>query len=486
MATNPIKAQPKPGAAPDPTTQAAAPKNPTPPKVEPKETKPQAKPGLPKPNLKGPSPLQKQHRDMRGQPDYTPVTITFLTGVYKGQTIDLGLSINEISHSESAEWESQAGDSIRPGLNFKNLSNREISFTLTYFDLNLDSSHLVENLKHLKEVAGEEKAPPRLLLVQGDMRAVECVCTDIQDKYSDPLPGRKGMRKCEVSITFKLNGGLNNANALGGPLTSTPLQDYRATLTEKERQKLGRQRVASLLLAQCLGPEGSDQLERLINDNAQSDIQRIAQLDPNVFVQSAIAGVFTTEILASERLKAKLKQDLALVVAQNEPGISNTPEVRRFAEAMASGNPTGLTQRAQDQYGNVKPDYDKILKAVEAQKLDESAEIFDRNQNRTAAGRLYDSGTCGLDMRRLGAAKLSPTTQEDSKVLKEINTFFSGKPTDEQIKERFGLQTESQIRAVKNGQPYQTKDQFIAKSSNSSSGLTGYKLWSNFMEKVET
>lgn len=213
-----------------PSTPAPAPPTAPKPAIVPpqqsKEKKPAAtgKPAIPAP-AHGVSPIQRQHKDDRGQPDYKPIRIIILNGDFKNRELDLGLNVSEVSHSEDRSWESQESDRVRPGLNFKNISPREISFDVTFFDLNHDISHLVENLKHCAQITANEAAPPRLLFVQGDLRAVECVCTSFNDKYSDPLPGRKGYRKGVVSIELRLIGGRDNPNALGAPLTATPLQD---------------------------------------------------------------------------------------------------------------------------------------------------------------------------------------------------------------------------------------------------------------------
>ena len=393
--------------------------------------------------------------------------------------MDLGLQPNEVGHDEAYNWNPQDSDGIRPGLNFKNIGNREISLGVTYFDLNHDIAHLVENLKHISEITDGEKTPPRLLYLQGDLRGVECVCTRFSDKYSDPLPGSKGYRKCDVSITLLLNGGLNNANSLGSPLTSTPLNDRAAKQTEQDRQKQGVLSRVELLLASCLGADGSTQLQNLIEKNQQNDVQAIAKLDPNVFVQSAIAGIFPPELLQSERLKSKLNQDLALVLAQKTDGIADTPDVRAFATALASGDSGSLRSRVADQVRATLPDFVLIKDAIEKQTLDESASLFDRNQNATAAGRMFALGGCGLDLRRNGASALSQTQQDDAKKLKQINQFFSSKPSDDAIKTRFGLEKKSQIDAIKNGQPFQSKDQFVARLS-SGDAVSGYAAWANF------
>ena len=126
------------------------------------------------------------------------------------------------------------------------------------------------------------------------------------------------------------------------------------------------------------------------------------------------------------------------------------------------------------------PDFALIKDAIEKQTLDESASLFDRNQNPTAASRMFALGGCGLDLRRNGASALSQTQQDDAKKLKQINQFFSSKPSDDAIKTRFGLEKKSQIDTIKNGQPYQSKDQFVARLS-SGDAVSGYAAWANFV-----
>lgn len=432
--------------------------------------------------IQGTPPIQKQHRDLRGQPDYSPVKIAILNGKHNGAIVDLGFQPQETGHEESYNWQPQDSDGIRPGLNFKNIGNREISLTITYFDLNHDISHLVENLKHVAEITDGEKTPPRLLYLQGDLRGVECVCTKFSDKYSDPLPNSRGYRRCEVSITLLLNGGLNNANSLGGPLATTPLNDLAARSTQAERQRRGLQSRIELLMANCLGPDGSQALQSLIESNQQNDVAAIAKLDPNTFVQAAIAGIFTPEMLQSERLKVKLRASLALVLGQNTDGIANTPDARAFSEALASGDGAMLRSRIRDEWRSTQPDFEKILDSIQSQALDESAELFDRNQNPTAGKRLFEFGACGLDLRRNGASSLSQAQKEDALQLSAINKFFAGKPSDDEIKMRFGLETEGQIKRIRNGQPYQDKEQFLRHNSQAGQTAQAHAAWSNFTD----
>ncbi|MBD1864235.1 MULTISPECIES: hypothetical protein [Trichocoleus] len=422
MARDPIKptepTPPQPASTAQPSTAPATPAS---------TAKPAAKPTLgskiPQINQK-PSPLKEQHRDTRGQPDYTPVQIIILNGAYKGKSLDLGLAINEVMHSETAEWESQDGDGIRVGINFKRLSPRDISLTLTYCSVVEDVSHLVENLKHLKEITEGESRPPLLLFTQGSIQATECVCTSIQDKYSEPHPKRKGLRRADVDIKLLVGGGKSSSYALGGPLTSTPLGDERARATEAERQKKGLQNVVKTLFAPCVGSEGSADLEKLIEQNKLSDPAEIAKLNAPTFVQAAIAGMFSPSLLQDPKLQTKLAGDLAVEMAVNQDGVGRTTLARKFAEGLLTGILPGSNQQPtlQQQLDLTKPDYDLLLQAIQTQSLDEQSPLFDRTKYPTASERLTQFGACGLNLRRVGAPEAN--IKNEPEVLLRVNKFW--------------------------------------------------------------
>jgi hypothetical protein len=427
--------------------------------------------------------LKEQARDLRGQPDYSPVQIIILNGAYKGKSVDLGLAVNEIMHSETADWEAQDGDGIRVGINFKRLSPRDISLALTYYSAIEDVSHLAENLKHLKEITEGESRPPLLLFTQGSMQATECVCTSVQDKYSEPHPKRKGLRRVDVDIKLLLGGGKNSSYALGGPLTSTPLGDERARTTEREREKRGFQAVVKTLFAPCVGAEGSAALEKLIEQNKLNDPSEIAKLNAPTFVQAAIAGMFFPSLLQDPKLQTKLAGNLAAEMAVNQDGVGRTILARKFAEGLLTGilpgpnpNPT-----LQQQLDLTKPDYDLLLQAIQTQSLDEKSPLFDRSKYPTASERLAQFGSCGLNLRRVGTPEAN--TKNDPEVLLRVNKFLGDeKPSDEEIKKRFGLQSDAQVKLVRNGVPYQSKEQFIAHNSQLSAGIVGHKLWGSFVK----
>lgn len=75
-----------------------------------------------------PSTIKKQERDTNSRPQYIPLEITFLTGAYTGQTLDLDFNIVEMSESQTAEWANNQEKSIRGSSNFNNVSLRTFTF----------------------------------------------------------------------------------------------------------------------------------------------------------------------------------------------------------------------------------------------------------------------------------------------------------------------------------------------------------------------
>lgn len=428
-----------------------------------------------------PSPIKEQARDVRGQPDYSPVQIVILNGAHKGKAVDLGIAVNEIQHSETAEWESQDGDGIRVGVNFKRLSPREISLSLTYYSAIEDVSHLAENLKHLKEITEGEARPPLLLFTQGSMQASECVCTSIRDKYSEPHPGRRGLRRADIEIALLLSGGKNSSYSAGSPLTSTPLGDERAKQTEAERQKRGQQAVVEKLLVPCLGENGSASLSKLLENDQFKDVAALSKLESATFIQAAIAGMVPGDLLGSDLLP-KLRQDLAIALAANEDGVRQA-DVRNFANALLSGDGAGLAPYLQEQLPKTKNDFELIFKALGNQDLGEDSSVFDSRTSGTAGERLRRMGSCGLDLRRSGAAQLaaSPPNKKDVETLKDINEFFASQPSDNEIRDRFGIYDPAfNIRALKNAFPYQSLDEFVERAAKSNKLIDGEFFLSNF------
>lgn len=442
-----------------------------------------------------PSPIPGQSKSPRSQPNYTPVKIVFLTGDYKGQQIDLGLGINELSGGQSANWEELAQSNIRQGLTFKNLTPRNISFDVTFWSWEHDVSHLVENLKHLQEItsvrstaAGGLPYPPLLLLTIGSQR-FSVVCTEISDKYEHPHPENKGFRFCTCSLTFKQISDKTTPDSLGRPSTGTPLLTWLGNTTDQERERQAQQSIVEESLFNGVTSEQSEQVRGIIKDNALNDKSRILELDPKSFVNLALAGGFSKELLADPEVQAKLKKDLATLFAENADGIlSEDPRYfRLLTEALESGDPSNLPEVLREQFDDYKKDYNVIYQAIEKQALDSTSNhgLFTKPEFLNARRRLFDFGGRGLELRQAQVFSGNIEDALTSKVVEDINEFLSkesGK-SDDEIKEAFGLQTSQQIRILKNRQPYSSKQHFLNELRVfESDGLSGSGTWSKFVE----
>lgn len=430
-----------------------------------------------------PSPIQRQHRAPRGnQPDYEPISLVFLSGLYSGKSIDLGLFAGEMSHSQSANWNDQGTNGIRDGVTFSNISPREIGITVEYADIQHDITHLAEAVALLQEIGDGEKTPPKLLLVQGNNKMAPLVCTSFQQTYSEPHGGRqRGFRHVKIEMRFKLYGGKASEHALAPPLASTPLKDEIARQTEVERQQQARVDVTELLLADCLGQQGSDALTNLIEQNRLNDPAAVAALPDDALVQGAIAGLFSKETLQNQTVNDRLRVALASVMAANEPGVLASPRARLFAEALITGNPARLSPQYQEQAIRTKADYDALLTAIVNQDLAEDSSIF-ADGSSTGERLRSGFGSCGLSLRGNGGLDIrAGGSSGDAERLRQINELLAApETTDADIKEQFGLTGDRQIKALRNGAPYQTRQAFIDHIAQLGNKTSAWGIWQRF------
>ncbi|MEG3882075.1 hypothetical protein QT972_32460 [Microcoleus sp. herbarium7] len=452
-----------------------------------------------------PSPISKQHRDLKIQPEAAPISIRFLNGKLSGKVLDLkvsgnsflGVAVSQISEDQAAEWSDQEGDHIRGGQNFKSIGARNFRFAVTFYDTQHDVSHLVEQLYQMHELSDRQESknvftPPLLYVQVGDKIIAPSVCTSISPQYDHPISNEKGYRYCQVDLNFKMLGGRGSPNMLAPPLTSTPLGDAVAKQTTAERSREAMIDKAKAVLGECLKEEGKASLDGILQETfgegatqgskGLSDPAAILKLDPNTRIQMAIGGMIPDSALKAKEIQDKLKQDIAILLASNEPGV--TIESREIAEALQSGNPSRLPARFQEIFPQLKIDYDLITAAVQSGKLDGKDEVF-KDTNRTATERLQKTGKCGLTMRQAGGVGTAQAVEKDqAEMLKKLNTTIKdGK--DEDIKKAFGLTTESQVRNIKNGGPYQTREDFFNHLNQNGNGLTGYAAWGNFGEWIK-
>jgi hypothetical protein len=428
----------------------------------------------------GESPIKEQRIDPRFQDRPEPLEIIYLTGAYKGMAQDIGIAVNGEKHTQYAEWGTREESNVRTGLNFKGISNREITFTLEFYSSEHDVSHLAENCAHLQEITDGESEPPKLMLVRGKTQIAPVVCTNYDLDLQEPFSGKKGYMRATVNLSMRLDGGRESPHALAPPLAATPLADIRARQTAAERAREGEQAVVQQLLAGCVGQEGSEQLSELIDNNQLGNVDQIAQLEANTFVQSAIAGLIPQSALDDPRIQEKLAIDLAAVMARNENGVGNTINADAFADSLISGNPGGLPPELAEQLPATRADYSATLEAIRTQDLGADAEIF--ADGSTAGERLRSNfGNCGLQLRQVGAGSLSQgQAGSDAETLASLNDFLAS-ASDQEISDRLGLESSQQVATLKDGVPYQSKQEFVEFTAGGTDTVGGYVLWGNFL-----
>lgn len=445
------------------------------------------------------STLQKQEREPWSK-DYSPLKIRFLTGVYKDQLLEIGFNIKELATSQTAEWEKGKNTSIRVGHNFVSISPRTFNLTLEFWSLNEDIQQLVENIAHLHEITDNSATPPKIQFAFGSTLIDPLICTSFNFKYDTPLPNQKGMRHGTVDLVFELDAGAGTKHQLAPPLASTPLGDYKQRTTRAERQKRGIIDSAKTQLAPCLSPESNVKIGAIFEENRLGDPTAIAVLPADTFINLALAGSISKEILNRVEIQEKLKNDLAERLAIKEEGIGQNKAALKaaiisgdfsalpaeFNEAQTisyeSAEGKALT-KTESLFEQISGDYQSILTAIQEQKLDSSSPIFSTKNSVTAIQRITAIGSCGIGLRISGAPKIADIQGSNAVLLAGINNAISLAKNDEEIKTIFNLASntpETVIRKLKNAQPYKTKENFLQDASRDNLGITGIILWSSF------
>ena len=494
--TQPIAAAPKPGTPPANTPAPTAPGA-----AKPTPSNSTAANAAPPPNTRDVpqknnprSTVDRQTRAATRSTYYAPIEITFLTGTLKGETLDLnptgrsllGIGVTEVSQSQQANWPDRSEKGIRVGSQFDGVSARTFRFTLEFWSERDDVSQLVENLALLQEIQPDTNTPPTLLVRQGKIEADPCVCTDIQPKYDTPLPGGiTGYRHAIVELSFKLLGGVVSQHSLARPLGPSILQDLRQDESQSDRDRKGEAAVAERLLHPCLKDEAAKVEELMLSNKLNA--AELSNLSPNARVQLAIAGKIPGDTLQDPGFAAKLKEDLALTIAQNEDGVGKvTAETRRFAEAIATGKPDGLPERLAAVHGSARSAYDETLSAITTGNWDNKSPLF---TNPELTRRLQNFGSCGLRLRAKGGEKAKESalngggssggqSSSQQTVLNTVNRLISEK-SDSELKEIFGFKSNTDVRRLRGGAPYTTQKDFIDRMAKDKISISGVDAWKN-------
>jgi hypothetical protein len=478
---------------------------------------PQAKPGTPAPTT--PSPTSSQGRSpttanpapaptanapVKNQPRstidrqlrsatrpayYAPLEITFLTGTLKGETLDLnpggrsllGLGVNEVDQSQQANWPDRSEKGIRVGSQFDGVSARTFRLSIEYWSDREDVSQLVENLFLLQEIQPDTSTPPTLLVRQGKIEADPCVCTEISPKYDKPLPGGiAGYRHAKVELSFKLLGGVVSQHSLARPLGPSILQDLRQDESQADRDRKGEAAVVERLLHPCLKDEAA-KVEEMILKN-QLTPSGLSSLTPNARVQLAIAGKIPGDTLKDPAFADRLKEDLALTIAQNEDGVGkSTAQTRLFSQAIATGSADGLPPSLAPALPSARSTYDETLSAITSGNWDNKSPLFSQPE---LTRRLQNFGSCGLRLRAKGAepakgdgqASGAPSSQQGT--LNQINRAIATK-SDDELKTLFGFKNNTDVRQLRSGAPYTGQQQFLDRLTKANSSIAAVDAWKN-------
>jgi hypothetical protein len=473
-------------------------------------TKPDSTDGARTSALYAKSTLERSHRDPKFTPAYEPIRIMFLTGAYAKQFLDLGTNTMTLSESQSAQWETTKGSSVRTSSSFKNIEPRRFNLDLDYWDNNKDIRQLVENCAHLQEITDFSHSPPDLQIINGTATIDPVVCTSFEPTYDTPLPGNRGWHHGTVKLTFELRSEKSGRHELAPPLGPTPLGDYKKKTNAADRAKMAAFAQVEALLEPCLGKEAVQKLETMMRLNQLNNPDNLLKLDSETFLQLAAAG-FPNNIMSDPRIQQKIKTDTAVVMAKRENGM-NPIYMRDVAQALLLGD----TKRVPEVYlqstnvvaekvttdkdGNfvsstnsttskslfemMKNDYDVIVNSILNGKLSSSDDVFNRDKNPTAGQRIQGMVSCGLGMRNQGAPLFAGQTNTDAAQINGINQLLSNpKTTDAELKRILGLPAstpETVLRKLRSGVPYDNKEDFLKSATTNRQGFSAYNMLSSF------
>lgn len=441
---------------------------------------------------------------------YEGVKITFLTGIYAGKSLHLGSNVYELNLSQSTSWQRNEEQGIRTGINFKNVSPRQISFTVDFYSFTEDISQLSENIAHLQELnplradsttsedgndtteenaaVQEGRTPPFVQIKAGKSIYNKVVCTNFNIREKVPHTQNQGFKYATVDLSFEVPGGKDSEYQNAIPFAPTPLGEEVRKQNLVERQEEAAVEVAEVLLDDCLGEEGSRQATDLIEAGGLGDIPSLLQLNDKLLVQLAIAGL-PAPVYEDEVFKARLKEAIALELIRNESGFQNPSEYnhRGIAQGIINGNlsnipPELLTPLANGEtlFQSLVVDYNKILLAVQDQKLGSDDDIFNREENPTAADRLLIIGGCGLTLRQTNVLPNIDSSELEATILSNINSFLESDVSNEEIRRYFNLPDntpETVLRKIRNSRPYSSQKEFLDNATYNQQGITGYGAW---------
>lgn len=427
-----------------------------------------------------------------------PCAIVFLTGPYKGQTLDLGVGITETQHSQSATWEDQKGRSTRVGSTFSEVSPRQITLKIQFYGLGQDVSERCENIMTLQEIDEKTGNTGTVLYQEGDLKIQPLVVDGaITITKSEPFPKSKGFHLANISIPLKLLGGKTSEHRFAVPLMETELTQWKKQTSDAEKARSGIEKAAQETLADCLTEAENSQLTGLMRDKKLGDAAAVAGLSSSALAQAAIGGLIPAAIL--QKNKDKLSEALARQIAIGTNGIGNQAAAMEAAILGRSGLPLSSDLAAVVQ--SLKNHHATILVAALEQKLTSQDAVF---SDPAIASTLIRSVKCGVRLLSQGpppkpASSQAAATREaffqkelkdqsgdataqDKLITDRLNKLISDPKTkDEDIQKALGLKSKEDVKAIKNARPFKGKDDFVTRLGSDTT-IVGVKSWDTFTD----
>ena len=427
-----------------------------------------------------------------------PCAIVFLTGPYKGQTLDLGVGITESQHTQSSTWEDQKGRSTRVGSTFSEVSPRQVNLKIQFYGLGQDISERCENIMTLQEIDEKTGNPGTVLYQEGDLKVQPLVVDGaITITKSEPFPKSKGFHLANVSIPLKLLGGKTSEHRFAVPLMETELTQWKKQTSDAEKSRSGVEKATQQTLADCLTESENNQLTGLIKDKKLGDSSAVGGLSKSALAQAAIGGLIPAATLQAN--KTKLSEALAQQIAIGTNGIGNQAIAMESAILGQPGLPLPPDLAAMVQ--SLKNHHSTILEAALEQRLSHQDPVF---SDPATAATLIRSVKCGVRLLNQGSppkpANLQASaardaffqkelkdqsgdaTAQDKLITDRLNKLISDPKTkDESIQKALGLKSKEDVKAIKNARPFKGKDDFITRLGSDTT-IVGVKSWDTFID----
>lgn len=150
---------------------------------------------------------------------------------------------------------------------------------------------------------------------------------------------------------------------------------------------------------------------------------------------------------------------------------------RLVAQTLLDGDFSRIPEGDRPQVEEMKSDFERIIDSVLSGNIGAVMEAGD-----TAGERLRQFGACGLRLRSSGSTLIQPRNLlSEATTLQQLNEFISTTQDDQALKLIFGDLSDEAIAGLRNGSPYQSREEFIEHNSTDSSGtVTGLALWARF------